>query len=109
MTVILAGIEFDGPYDNPPGSIVGGGLFVVLKPIDEQFELVNFGYCDEFQSTLIDSENSNVWSKNYPESVIVALLPLPYSNKLVASALTDAIEEQFRRLDPPQFPWKKFS
>ncbi len=101
MSILVADIEFSGPFRTPIEIEDKAGIFVVMQEFDDQYEVIDFGYSDNLRADLVDPDEFEQWTKQYPGLLFVGVHYINQSEKALSGSLVKAIEDWFENAEPP--------
>ncbi|CAN5269523.1 hypothetical protein BH11CYA1_BH11CYA1_33190 [soil metagenome] len=101
MSILVADIEFSGPHRTPVAIADQAGIFVVMQEHDDKFEVIDFGYSDNLRNDLVDADEFESWTKQYPGVLFVGVHYISESDKALSGSLVKTIEDWFENAEPP--------
>lgn len=101
MSILVADIEFSGPYRTPIEIEDKAGIFVVMQEYDDQYEVIDFGYSDSLRADLVDPDEFEQWTKQYPGLLFIGVHYINQNEKALSGSLVKTIEDWFENAEPP--------
>ncbi len=73
MTVVVDDVEFLGPFESINEIDEKPGLYVVLRELNKDFEVIDFGFAESLRRDLIDQDDPDTFISHYLGTILVGV------------------------------------
>ncbi len=95
MTLIVDDVEFWGPFESVNDIAEKPGLYVVLRELDKDFEVIDIGFAESLRKDLIDQDEPDTFISHYTGTILVGVHYIDTTEPTQSVQLLTKIENWF--------------